>query len=104
MRKRLLAALLAAAVVASLSAGCVQKGGTGSGTKTLTQKTKVGMSTDSGTIDDKSFNQGAWEGIKKYQADKNTIDIQYLKPKGQQETDYINSINDLNSCNSRIQV
>ena len=24
---------------------------------------KVGMVTDSGTIDDKSFNQGTWEGI-----------------------------------------
>ena len=26
---------------------------------------KVGMVTDSGSIDDKSFNQGTWEGIKK---------------------------------------
>ena len=24
---------------------------------------KVGMVTDSGTIDDKSFNQGSWEGV-----------------------------------------
>ena len=26
---------------------------------------KVGMVTDSGTIDDKSFNQGSWQGVLK---------------------------------------
>ena len=26
---------------------------------------KVGMVTDSGSIDDKSFNQGTWDGIRK---------------------------------------
>ena len=30
---------------------------------------KVGMVTDAGTIDDKSFNQGTWEGIKQAEAD-----------------------------------
>ncbi|MTL91906.1 BMP family ABC transporter substrate-binding protein, partial [Turicibacter sanguinis] len=30
---------------------------------------KVGMMTDSGTIDDKSFNQGTWAGIQQYAAD-----------------------------------
>ena len=28
-------------------------------------KLKAGMVTDSGTIDDRSFNQGTWEGVKK---------------------------------------
>ncbi|MDP4088588.1 MAG: BMP family ABC transporter substrate-binding protein [Bacillota bacterium] len=88
MKKRLLAVFLTGAVAASFFAGCTSKsGGTG--------KVKVGMATDSGTIDDKSFNQGTWEGIKKYQADKGTIDIKYLQPPGQVETDYINTINDL---------
>jgi len=27
------------------------------------EKMKVGMVTDAGTIDDKSFNQGTWEGV-----------------------------------------
>ena len=40
---------------------------------------KVGMVTDSGTIDDKSFNQGTWEGIQK--AVKSLgIKAKYLKP------------------------
>ena len=30
---------------------------------------KVGMVTDAGTIDDKSFNQGTWEGIQKASKD-----------------------------------
>lgn len=57
--------------------------------------TKVGMVTDSGTIDDKSFNQGTWEGILKYKSDKNTIEEKYLQPSGEQHTDYVNAINDL---------
>lgn len=56
---------------------------------------KVGMVTDSGTIDDKSFNQGTWEGIQAYEAEKKTIQSQYLQPEGEAETDYINSITNL---------
>lgn len=94
MKKRLLAALVAAGMTVSLLAGCGS--GTGSNTSSTTKtKTKVGMATDSGTIDDKSFNQGTWEGIEKYQKDKGTIDSKYLKPAGEQETDYTNAINDL---------
>jgi len=56
---------------------------------------KVGMATDSGTIDDKSFNQGTWEGILKYEADTKAIEYKYLQPTGEQHTDYVNAINDL---------
>ena len=56
---------------------------------------KVGMATDSGTIDDKSFNQGTWEGILKYQKDTGAIESKYLQPTGEQQTDYVNAINDL---------
>ena len=33
---------------------------------------ELALVTDLGTIDDKSFNQGAWEGLKKY-AEENSI-------------------------------
>lgn len=56
---------------------------------------KVGMVTDSGTIDDKSFNQGTWEGILQYEADHGTIETKYLQPSGEQHTDYLNAITDL---------
>lgn len=56
---------------------------------------KVGMVTDAGTIDDKSFNQGTWEGIKMYEDKMGTIVAQYLQPEGTSETDYINAITNL---------
>jgi basic membrane protein A len=55
---------------------------------------KVGMVTDAGTIDDKSFNQGTWEGIQAAKKDMN-IDIKYLKPTGTTEADYLKEIGNL---------
>ena len=60
------------------------------------------MVTDAGTIDDKSFNQGSWEGIRRYEDEKGTIESQYLKPNDVQETDYINAIDTLAETGSKI--
>jgi basic membrane protein A and related proteins len=95
--KKLLSVLVALLVTASVFAGCAKKEQpqpTPEQPKTQ-ELTKVGMVTDSGTIDDKSFNQGTWEGILKYKQDKNSIEEKYLQPSGEQHTDYINAINDL---------
>jgi basic membrane protein A len=55
---------------------------------------KVGMVTDAGTIDDKSFNQGTWEGV--LQAEKELgVQIKYLKPGGTTEADYLKEIGNL---------
>jgi basic membrane protein A len=55
---------------------------------------KVGMVTDSGTIDDKSFNQGTWEGV--VRAGKALkLDTKYLKPSGTTEADYLKEIGNL---------
>lgn len=54
----------------------------------------VGMVTDSGTIDDKSFNQGTWEGIKLAERDLG-VTVKYLKPVGTTEADYIKEISNL---------
>lgn len=56
---------------------------------------KVGMITDSGTIDDKSFNQGTWEGIKLYESLNGNIETNYLQPQGEDTQDYMNAIHDL---------
>jgi basic membrane protein A len=55
---------------------------------------KIGMVTDAGTIDDKSFNQGTWEGI--LQA-KEELGIQekYLKPAGTTEAEYLKEMGNL---------
>lgn len=55
---------------------------------------KVGMVTDAGTIDDKSFNQGSWEGILKAEEDFG-IEAKYLKPAGTTEADYLKEIGNL---------
>lgn len=55
---------------------------------------KVGMVTDAGTIDDKSFNQGTWEGVLRAAEDFN-LDTKYLKPSGTTEADYLKEIGNL---------
>jgi len=54
----------------------------------------VGMVTDAGTIDDKSFNQGTWEGVLKAGKDFN-LKTKYLKPSGTTEADYVKEIGNL---------
>ncbi len=51
----------------------------------------IGMVTDAGTIDDKSFNQGTWEGVLKAGKDFN-LKTKYLKPAGTTEADYVKEI------------
>ncbi len=55
---------------------------------------KVGMVTDAGTIDDKSFNQGTWEGIQ-IAAGTFNLETRYLQPGGTTEADYITEIGNL---------
>ena len=64
--------------------------------------TKVGMITDTGTIDDKSFNQGVWEGIVNYQTDMGTIDASYINPAGGQTSDYLTAITTLHDSGHEI--
>ncbi len=55
---------------------------------------KVGMVTDAGTIDDKSFNQGTWEGVQRAAKDMG-LESKYLKPTGTTPADYIKEIGNL---------
>lgn len=57
-------------------------------------KMLVGMVTDAGTIDDKSFNQGTWEGIQEAVSEE-LVSSKYLKPVGTTEADYIKEIGNL---------
>ena len=51
----------------------------------------IAMITDLGTIDDKSFNQGTWEGIVAY-AEANDITHKYYKPTEQSTDAYLAAI------------
>lgn len=52
---------------------------------------EIAMITDTGDIDDGSFNQGTWEGIKEY-AVKNDKEHKYYKPGGETTADYVAAI------------
>lgn len=73
-------------------AGCGSSDGSTNGSGSA--KFKVGMVTDAGTIDDKSFNQGTWEGVQKA-AKELKLDNKYLKPTGTTEADYMKEIGNL---------
>ncbi|MGP1564372.1 MAG: BMP family lipoprotein [Treponema sp.] len=84
--KKILTILVGALICASVFTSC---------TKQEKKKTlMVGMVTDAGTIDDKSFNQGTWEGLKLAEKDLG-VTVKYLKPVGTTEADYIKEITNL---------
>lgn len=96
--KKILALLLSAAMMTAALAGC----GTttpASSTSTSTDQSvstsgesyELALITDVGTIDDKSFNQGSWEGLKKY-ADEFGITHKYYKPAEKTDAAYLESI------------
>ncbi|MEC0309262.1 BMP family ABC transporter substrate-binding protein [Paenibacillus lautus] len=87
--------LISLALSVTMLAGCGDKSASepngGAGGDAPKANFKVGMVTDAGTIDDKSFNQGTYEGIEKANKDFN-MEYKYLKPAGQTEADYSKEI------------
>lgn len=95
MLKKSFLILLSLMLVAAMVAGCspdadVTPDPDGDDVPAL----KVGMVTDAGTIDDKSFNQGTWEGILAAGRDLG-VETRYLKPAGTTEADYVKEIGNL---------
>jgi basic membrane protein A and related proteins len=84
--KKILLAVVLVLTIALVFTGCKKKD--------ASAELQVGMVTDSGTIDDKSFNQGTWEGILAAAEDMG-ITEKYLKPSGETEADYMTEIGNL---------
>lgn len=80
-KTRLLAGFVLLAGITLTVTGCKNNGG---------DTYKLALVTDVGTINDKSFNQGAWEGIEQYAKD-NKMSYQYYQPKAQTTADYVES-------------
>ena len=81
--KQIGAALLAAFMVVT-AAGCSSGGNTAESTqaeggKDSSAGAEIAMIADGGTIDDKGFNQGTYEGVKQYGEEKG-ISYKYYKP------------------------
>jgi basic membrane protein A len=59
-------------------------------------KNDIALVTDVGTIDDKSFNQGAWEGVVAYANENNLVentDYKYYQPTEKSDVAYVEAIN-----------
>ena len=85
--KKLVSLLLAATLAVGCLVGCgggQQQGGQAAGYE-------IALVTDKGNIDDKSFNQGAWEGVVAY-AEANKITHQYYKPEEASDEGYLAAI------------
>lgn len=80
--KKVLCILLVLVMALGLFAGCGQKADT---TK------EIVMITDVGDVDDQSFNQGTWEGVKAW-AEKNGKTYDYIKPATSGEADLLVAI------------
>lgn len=85
MLKKRLGLVVVALLAVALIAGCSKKG---------SDALEVGMVTDAGTIDDKSFNQGSWEGVQQAGSEFG-LETKYLKPGGTTEADYMKEIGNL---------
>jgi len=113
MKKKVLSALLSVAMVATMLVGCgssetatttdtaatteaaTEEAATEEGVATASEASADGyelaLVTDLGTIDDKSFNQGAWEGLTRY-ADENGVSYKYYQPQEGTTDSYIETI------------
>ncbi len=85
--KKLVSTILILSLLAAVYAG-------GSAEASAPAALKLGMVTDAGTIDDRSFNQGTYEGVRRA-ADEHGLECTYLRPAGTTTTDYITAISDL---------
>ena len=83
--KKILALALALCMVFALCA-CGSTNNTASATKI-----KVGMVTDVGGVNDKSFNQTSWEGLQALAAEDASFEVNYLESKT--DADYQTNIN-----------
>ncbi len=92
--KKIVVVLLALALVLPLAAcNKTEDPGKDPGTDPGKEKDtyELALVTDIGTIDDKSFNQGAWEGLKKY-AEEKKITYKYYQPAEKTDAAYLDAI------------
>ena len=86
--KKLLLALLSVAMLVSVTSCSKKDGGKADDSK---KGFELALITDVGTIDDKSFNQGAWEGLEAY-ATEHGISHKYYKPTEKSDTACLQAI------------
>jgi basic membrane protein A len=82
-KKRILAGIASLLIVATVFAGCGSS--SSSSSSSSSKKIKIGLSTDEGGLNDKSFNQAADTGIKKAVSEFGNIDYKPIESKKSDE-------------------
>ena len=90
--KKMLITSLSLILSSSIIVGCSNKGNdSSSGDISSNKVLKICMVTDTGGVNDESFNQSTWKGLQKIKEEyKNKVDVKYLESK--QDADYIPNI------------
>lgn len=94
--KKLLSLGLALVMSTSMLVGCSPKSGSEKDKKAEGEKVfKIGMVTDTGGVNDESFNQSAWAGLQKLEKEygKDKVQVKYLESK--QDADYVPNVETL---------
>ena len=90
--KKLIALGLATVMSASMLVGCGAKSDSNASTDDGDKVFKVGMITDTGGVNDESFNQSAWEGLQKAEKDFG-IEVKVIESK--QASEYLQNMESL---------
>jgi len=90
-KKFWLLSMIAVVMFTTILAGCGSKPSDESGGTTANESSlRVGLVTDLGSVNDKSFNQSAWEGLQQLNKDTG-VEVKYLEPK--KDTELETSLN-----------
>lgn len=93
--RKIIALVLSVALACAMLTGC-------SGKKTY----EIAMITDKGNIDDKSFNQGTWEGIQAFSDANKDLNktIKYFKPEAFDDAGYLAAIDSAVAAGAKVVV
>ena len=89
--KRIVAGSLIMMLLVLSLVGCGGQDSNESGKETSSKGHEIALITDKGNIDDKSFNQGSWEGVVDF-AKAEDISHTYIKPEEASDTGYLAAI------------
>ncbi|WP_248484738.1 BMP family ABC transporter substrate-binding protein [Tepidibacter aestuarii] len=92
MKKKLISLALTATLFGTMLVGCGQPAEENAGGSEGAKEVKIGMVTDTGGVNDQSFNQSAWEGLKKAEAE---FGIKASYQESKQDADYVPNIENL---------
>jgi len=92
MKKKLISLALTATLLGTMVVGCSKPAEENAGGSEGAKEVKIGMVTDTGGVNDQSFNQSAWEGLKKAKAD---FGIKTSYQESKQDADYVPNIENL---------